>query len=45
MWRYIPILPARGKWRQENCKIEASLGYIESSRPQRDETPSQKKKW
>jgi hypothetical protein len=22
-------IPARGKWRQENCEFKASLGYIE----------------
>jgi hypothetical protein len=23
-----PVIPTLRKWRQENCKLEASLGYI-----------------
>jgi hypothetical protein len=28
VWWYIPVISALGSQRQENCKSEASLGYI-----------------
>jgi hypothetical protein len=27
VWWYIPVIPALGKLRQEDCKLEASLYY------------------
>jgi hypothetical protein len=28
VWWNTPVIPERGRWRKENCKFQASLGYI-----------------
>jgi hypothetical protein len=38
------VIPALGKWRQENLKFEASLGYIPRLRLKKANTKKQKKK-
>jgi hypothetical protein len=37
-WWHMPVIPALGRLRQENCEFKVSLSYIES------ETLSQKAK-
>jgi hypothetical protein len=32
-WWGTPVVPVLRRWRQENLKFEAGLGYIVSSRP------------
>jgi hypothetical protein len=28
VWRSVPVIPALGRWRQEDLECEVSLGYI-----------------